>query len=140
MMKNAIRILCLALVALMLVPALVACAPAKDPAKAEAALKEAGYTTTNDTKLAPAAYKLAELNLDAKVTGTKITKDDEGNTVIEHVSIYYFADSENAKKAMEKVEKDADEEKKEEESNWVSATRSGKIVYYGTKQAIKDAK
>ncbi len=139
-MKKFVRILCFALVTLMLCATLASCgAPAKDPADAEAALEEAGYTVVNDSKALPALYKVAGYDLDNVVSGTKISKDDEGNTVTEHVTIYYFADKDNAEKAMEKIADDEKEEKGENE-NWVSATRSGSMVYFGTKQGVKDAK
>ena len=139
-MNKLVRILCAVLVAVTLCATLASCGgPSKNREKAVEALKAADYIVTDDTKGAPALFKLQEIDLDAHVTATKFTKDDEGNAVTEHVSIYYFADAENAKKAMEKI---ADDEKDQKQDNdrWISATRSGSVVYYGTKQAIKDAK
>jgi hypothetical protein len=34
----------------------------------------------------------------------------------------------------------ADEEKNDEKTDWVGATQSGNIIYFGTKAAIKAAK
>ncbi|MBQ2758002.1 MAG: hypothetical protein IJF31_05890 [Clostridia bacterium] len=139
-MKMFARALSLALVALMLCTALVACAPAKDPADAEAALKEAEYVVLNDDKVTPAVFKLAGYDLKNVVTGTKVSEDKDGNKVTDIVVIYYFADKDNAEKALEKVKENAKEKKEETKEDWVEPTRSGSMVYFGTKAAIKAAK
>ena len=55
--------------------------------------------------------------------------------------MFYFADKDNAEKALDKVKEYASDDKKEsDESTWVEPTRSGAMVYYGTKAAIKAAK
>ena len=139
-MKAFIRALSLTLVALMLCTALVACAPAKDPADAEAALKKAEYTVLNDDTLAPALFKLSGYDLKNVVTGTKISEDKDGNKVTDIVVVYYFADKDNAEKALEKVKENAKEKQEETKEDWVEPTRSGSMVYFGTKAAIKAAK
>ena len=143
-MKKLVRILSLSLAALMLLLTLVACgAPAKDPAKAEAALEEAGYTVSSDTRIIPAIFKVAGYNLTSVLSASKIVTDDEGNKKVEYISVYYFTDKENAEKALAKVEEYATDDKESEEaedSDWVNPTRSGAMIYYGTKAAIKAAK
>ena len=139
-MKAFIRALSLTLVALMLCTALVACAPAKDPVDAEAALKKAEYTVLNDNTVTPALFKLSGYDLKNVVTGTKISEDKDGNKVTDIVIIYYFADKDNAEKALEKVKENAKEKKEETKEDWVEPTRSGSMVYFGTKAAIKAAK
>ena len=139
-MKMFTRTLSLVLVALMLCTALVACAPAKDPADAVAALKEAEYLVINDDVAVPIAFKALGYDLKNVVTATKVSTDEDGNKVTDIVVIYYFADKDNAKKALEEVEKNAKEKKEETKESWVEPTRSGSIVYFGTKAAIKAAK
>lgn len=141
-MKKLVRILALTLVAVMLCATLASCgAPAKDPADAKAALEEAEYTVVKDDTVLPAVFKLAGYELTSVVSGTKTSKDDEGNTVVDHVTVYYFADKENAEKALAKVKEYASEDKDDaDDSTWVEATQSGSMVYYGTKAAIKAAK
>ena len=123
-MKKFVRILALSLVAVMLCASLVACAPSKDPDKAVAALKEAGYT----------AVKVGDY-----VSGTKIVEED-GEKKVEHVTIYYSDTKDDATAAMEKIQKLSDEEKGDNDSDWVGATQSGNIIYFGTKAAIKAAR
>ena len=143
-MKKFVRILALCLAALMLTVSLVACgAPAKDPDKAIEALEKDGYKAVKDDKLLPGIFKIAGYSLDAVVSASKVETDKDGNKSIEHVTIYYFADKENAKKAMAEVEKYASDDKEAEEtedSNWIAPKQSGSIVYYGTKAAVKAAK
>ena len=141
-MKKFVSIISLVLVAAMLCVSLVSCgAPAKDPADAKAALSENGYVATKDDTVVPGILKIAGFDCTSVVTGTKTVEDDEGNKSVEHVSIYYFADKDAAEKAMTKIEEYASDDKDEaEDSNWVATTQSGAMVYYGTKQAIKDAK
>lgn len=141
-MKKFVRIMALTLVAVMLCATLASCgAPAKDPAKAVDALKEDGYATTKDDTVIPALLKLAGYDLKSVVTGTKTAEDKDGNKTVEHVSVFYFADKDNAEKALDKVKEYASDDKKEsDESTWVEPTRSGAMVYYGIKAAIKAAK
>ena len=125
----------------MLLATLASCAPASDADKAVEALKAEGYTTFRDNTVFPTAFKLAGYSLNVVVTGTKTVKDKDGKDTVETVTIFYFADKDNAEKAYEKVkDEEKDSKKDSEESNWVSATKSGKMVYFGTKQAIKDAR
>ena len=137
-MKKFTRILCLALVAVMLCATLASCGgPASNPDDAVAALKENGYTAAKDTLIVPAALKLAGVkDIDTVISGTKIEED-----VFETITVIYFTDSDAAEAAFEKVENYASEKKddKAEESNWV-VEQSGAMIYFGTKQAVKDAK
>ncbi len=139
-MKKTLRILALAMVTVILTLALVSCGgPNADPDKAEDALKENDYKTTNDDTLGPAGLKLVGIdNVDCVVTGTaKI--DGE----YEHVTIWYFDEAEDADKAWDKAEEYADKEQDEDEeakdSKWV-VKKSGKMIYFGTENAIKAAK
>lgn len=141
-MKHFVRILSLTLVLSLLSVTLLACGkPAKDPADAKAALEEAGYVVAKDDRILPATFTALGYSLTSVVTGSKIGKDDAGNTVVDHVSIYYFKDKDAATKALDKIkENEAADKGNSDESNWVAPTQSGSMVYYGTKAAVKAAK
>ena len=141
-MKHFVRILSLALALMLLSLSLVACgAPAKDPADAKKALEEAKYTVAKDDTILPGIFKGLGYDLTSVVTASKVEKNDEGKTVIDHVTVYYFKDKDAATKAMDKIkEYESADKKDQEESNWVAPTQSGSMVYYGTKAAIKAAK
>lgn len=107
-----------------------------------AALKENGYTAVKSDLLGAAGLAaLGIKGVDSVVTGTKTeTKDDK--TTVETITIIYFTDANSAKTAEEKVTSKSDEEKKnnkDEDSNWVFK-RSGKMIYFGTKAAVKAAR
>ena len=132
-MKKLVRVLSFALVALTLCTLFAACAPAKDPADAKAALEDAGYvaTKTDGAILALAGIK----DCTDVVTGTK--KEDDK---IESVSIYYFETAEAAEEAFEKIEDLIEELKTEDDASDFVFKQSGKIVYGGTKAAVKAAR
>ena len=136
-MKKALRILALAMVSVMLCMTLVSCGgPNADPDKALEALKENGVTwAVKDDIGAPALLKVGGVNgVDCVVSGTgKI--DGE----FAHITIIYFDEADDAKDAFEKVEELANKDKKDaEDSDWVFK-KSGKMIYYGTKDAVKAA-
>ena len=134
-MKKIVKLVSLVLVAVMCVAVFASCAPASDPDKAEAALKDAGYTAAKDTTLVPAAMKLTTgVNVDAVVTGTKTA---DGKT--DHVTIVYFADKADAKTAYEKLTDTANEDKEKDDTDWVFK-QAGNIVYWGTSAAVKAAR
>lgn len=127
-MKKFTRILALTLVLIMSVALFASCAaPNKDPEKAKEALEDADYEVL-----------LLDEGLDAFYEGLEaylMAEDEDGEEVI---IIYYFKDSAAAKDAWEEVEKEV-EEMKEEEPDLI-AKQSGKMIYIGTKDAIKAAK
>jgi ABC-type multidrug transport system fused ATPase/permease subunit len=120
---------------LMMTLTLASCfGPAADPAKAEAALEENGYAVTmNDGKLVEViAMALGIDDLDAQITA--VSKED----IDDFITIYYFETKEAADKAWDKVQKEA-EDKKDDDSEIV-IKKSGKVIYYGTKNAVKAAR
>lgn len=129
-MKTATRILCLALVSVLLCATLVACAPASDPEKAASALKDAGYTV--DTTATKIGVKLIADDVTDVVSAVNLKTE---NAII----IIYFESSSAAKDAEEEIKKYTDEAKSDDESDWVFK-RSGKMIYAGTKDAVKDAR
>ena len=137
-MKKLVRIMCLALVAVMMCATLASCGgPAKDPADALAALKENGYVAAEDTVIIPGTLKLIGVNGVKSVVSGSATIEDKFQTV----TIFYFEDADTAKGAMEKVEDYAADKKddKADDADWV-VKQSGAMIYFGTKDAVKAAK
>ena len=133
-MKKFAKIAALALVVVMSLAMLVACAPNSNPDKALEALKKNGYTAAKDATILPAAYKLVTgKSISAVVSGTKIA---DGKT--DTVTIVYFESSKDAKDSFESLSKKADEDKKDE-SDWV-CKQSGSLIYWGTKEGVKAAR
>ena len=131
-MKKFTKILALTLVLIMSVAMFASCAaPNKDPEKAKEALEDNDYTVQMiDGDL---AGKLMD-GLEAYVAAF----DDDENAVF----IYYFKDKDAANDAWDEIEeeiKELEEEAKEEDVEIVSK-KSGKMIYFGTKDAVKAAK
>lgn len=137
-MKNTLRILAVAMVAVMLCLTLASCGgPNPDPNKALESLKENGVTFAGkDTLIIPTALKIAGVDgISSVVSGTGKIDDKYA-----HITIIYFEEAEDAKNAFEKVEDYANKNKGDaEDSDWVFK-KSGKMIYYGTKDAVKAAK
>ena len=110
--------------------------PNSDPEKAKASLEEVGYSVTlTDNDLA-----LALLGLDGLSAVVNAFKVSLGNGLnFDGVTIYYFEDSDSAKSAYDKIVGEA-EEKEEEEEATIEVGKFGKLVWYGTAQAIDAAK
>ena len=137
-MKKFTKTMAVALVAVLALAALVACAPASDPDKAVAALKKHEYTAAKDSVLIPGALKLVGVkDIEVVVTGSKTVKNDDGSKV-ESVTIVYFASSAAAKDAWSKVEEYAKKDNKDNSSDW-TVKQSGAMIYWGTSAAIKAA-
>ncbi len=135
-MKKNVRMLAVALSVIFLALALVACAPQSDPDKAKAALEKNGYTaikTNGYVSGVVSAIFGGESTIDATVTATKDIQDADGNTTkTESITIIYYKTSDAAKEAWKSWSK-ADQEKYE------VAKCSGKMIYWGTKAAVKAA-
>ena len=137
-MKKFASIVAFVLVAAMLCVTLVSCgAPAKNPDDAIAALKDNGYAAAKDSTFVPAGLKMLGVDgVDTVISGSK-TVDDKFETV----TVVYFDDKDAAKTAFEKGKEYAEDNKddKAEETDWV-VKQSGAMIFFGTNQAIKDAK
>lgn len=107
----------------------VACAPASKPEDAKAALEDAGYTVIlNDGGL------IGSVLLPEGVEATLVAmKGDD-----EYISITYYKDKDALNDAWDKIEDDVKEIKEEYED--VVCKKSGNMIYFGTKQAVKDAR
>ena len=135
MKKVTLFIAIIALVAVCAV-ALCACAPAGTPDKAKAALDKHGYSASVDKSIIPAALKLLGVDgVDAVVIGTY--SDDDTS---EGVTIVYFYKAEQAKDGYNAVKSYAEsKDGNSKDSDWEFA-QSGKMIWYGTKAAIKAAR
>ena len=138
-MKKSVRIFAFAMVAIMLCLAFASCGgPNADPEKALDALKKNGVEwAVKDDTVQPAIYRAAGINgVKTVVSGTG---EIDGN--LAHITILYFENSNYANEEWENIQKYADEKKKDgvEDSEWV-CKKSGKMIYFGTKNAIEAAK
>lgn len=138
-MKKTVKILALALVAVMAVAMLVACGPASNPDKAAKALEKNGYTVTKITNESKAGEMT--LNTQAKFMGLEdgdiVATVSAMNEDKEFITITYFASSSAAKKAWDKSQEAKGDD---EEDSEIVTKLSGKMIYAGTKKAIKAAK
>jgi len=141
-MKKAIKLIALSLVLVMAVLALASCAaPNADPAKAKETLEKNGYSVQKlDGKISTTAIStIVGEDVDCVITAEKIDKEAES---LEILCVLYFEDAEDANDAWEKAKEYADsiKEKSEDaaESDWV-VDKSGKMIWFGTKNAVKAA-
>ena len=133
-MKKTIKLVALALVLTLSVVMLASClAPNTDPEKAIDALEENDYKAAEDDTILPLVFTgLGIKNVDTVVTGTAVI-----DKKVEHVTIIYFEEAEDAKAAWEKVKEYAEKEDKEEEDSDWTINKFGKMIWYGTEAAIK---
>lgn len=130
-MKKTIKFVAFAMVALMLMLTLVSCGskPNATPADAKKALEKAGY----EVLLVDSEITLKLTGIDGLVATIAATTKDLKNAV----TIYYFKDSDSATKAYDKINGLAEEAKKQTES--ISVGKSDKMIWFGTKDAVKAA-
>ena len=138
-MKKFAKIAALALVVVMSLAMLVACAPNSNPDKAIEALKKNGYTAAKDANVIPAALTLVGVKgVDTIISGTKSSGEGD-DAKVDHVTVIYFASADQAKTAWDKVKSYAEKDKDSKDSDW-TITQSGKMIYYGTKAGIAAAR
>lgn len=138
-MKKFAKIAALALVVVMSLAMLVACAPNSNPDKAIEALKKNGYTAAKDANVVPAALTLVGVKgVDTVISGTKSSGEGD-DAKVDHVTVIYFASADQAKTAWDKVKSYAEKDKDSKDSDW-TITKSGKMIYYGTKAGIAAAR
>ena len=133
-MKKTIKLIALTLVLALSVVLLASCLPPNmDPEKAIDALKDNDYTAVHDETIIPLALKFLGVDgIDDVVTGSAVIDDK-----FEHVTIIYFDEAEDANDAWDEVKEYAEkEDKKEEDSDW-TINKFGKMIWYGTEEAIK---
>lgn len=133
-MKKTMKLIALALVLTLSVVMLASCfGPNADPEKAIASLEENGYKAAKDKTVLPIVFTgLGIKDVDAVVSGTAIIDDKA-----EHVTIVYFETAEAANAAWEDMKEYAEKEDKDEEDTDWTVAKFGKMIYWGTKAAIK---
>lgn len=139
-MKKFAKITALVMVIVMSLALLVACGPASDPDKAEAALKKNGYTPVHMTGAVSTGATALLLGLKGEdVTDIVFAINADGDGIL----AIYCKDAGTAKsvvkKAQENIQKIEDllKIKFEGESD---VQRSGAILYTGTEAGIKAAR
>ncbi len=139
-MKKAMKLIALSLVLVLAVLALASCAaPNADPSKAKEALEDNGYSVQKlDGKISTAAISaiLGE-EVDCVLTAQKLDKEEES---LEVLCVLYFEEAGDADDAWEKAQDYAKDAKDDEveDSEWV-VEKSGKMIWFGTKNAVKAA-
>ena len=109
-MKKFAKIAALALVVVMSLAMLVACAPNSNPDKALEALKKNGYTAAKDANVVPAALTLVGVKgVDTVISGTKSSGEGD-DAKVDHVTVIYFASADQAKAAWDKVKSYAEKD------------------------------
>lgn len=139
-MKKAIKLIALSLVLVMAVLALASCAaPNADPDKAKEALEDNGYTVQKlSGKISTAAISaIIGEDVDCVITAQKLDKEEE---TLDVLCVLYFEEADNANDAWEKAQDYAEDAKDDdvEDSDWV-VEKSGKMIWFGTKNAVKAA-
>ena len=153
-MKKFVKIMAVALVAVMAIAVLASCgggAPNSDPKKAISALQKNGYETSlsfvaADGVIAKAACDAAGATLGVKegeciamVVGMKLESEDDEDG--EMIMIYYFSSAAIAKDVWEsEAFKAIREEALEDAPEDAVVNISGAMIFIGTKQAVKDAR
>ncbi len=153
-MKKFSKVLAIICVAIFTLFAFAACAPSDDPEKALQSLKDNGYTVGVLTKTVKTSdafeYDFDEIEemlapkkergtLEAVVVGTKFGKNAEGEeTVDETVTIFYFSSTAAMKKRWDSGKIYIQEYADDDENLRIG--KSGKMIYVGTKAAIKAAR
>ncbi len=128
-MKKTITIIGIIALVAVLGVCLVACIP-NNYSKAAANLKDEGYTvisfSKDDDGFEAATKFLGVENIVAFVSANKLLAGDG-------IVLIYFDSASSAKSAYSEIEKQYEKQEK------MSVKRSGKVIYAGTEQAIKDA-
>ena len=133
MKKRILSVIAVLALAAVLAVAMVACIPS-DPDKAAENLKAADYLV--DVTDDPVSMGVMGLMADGIEAVVSATSDD----FTEGVTIFYFEDSDSAKSFYESDFISEMKEEAEAESEELVIKGQGKIVYAGTKEAIKAAR
>ena len=133
-MKNVLKLITLMLVLVMMLGALASCGgPNADPEKAEKALEGNDYEViVADSKAQLLVYGLDDL--DCVITAW--SEEDEDEVIM----IFYFENKEAASDAFDSDIFEALVEQADKKGDDLIVKASGKMIYIGTKNAIKAAK
>ncbi len=126
---------------------LTACGPASDPDKAKENLNDEGYSAAvydGDNVIVRVALAAADVsNVDKVLIASKYSDDS-----FEFLSVLYFGSAKDANAAVEKAKEYAKNQQKEQEEEqkktdgeieWTFG-KSGKMIWFGTKAAVKAAR
>ena len=138
-MKKFVKVVAVALVVMTALTLFAACGVSLDPDKTYDALLDNGYYCDMDTSalsLATYAGKLGvkAYDMSAVITANKTDKSRE----TQKITIFYFKDYESAYKAWENAQ-ELSEKAQGTRTDWV-CERYLNVIYFGTKQALKDAR
>ena len=129
-------VLITAIIAVVMVSMLVltACAvPASNPDDAKAALVKNGYVAEVDKDYMPGILSMAGIKgVDSVLVATKGGQ--------QALVIMYFKTADDAKTAWEEAKSYMEKEEKDSKSSDYVVGKSGKMIYGGTKEAVKAAK
>lgn len=138
------RITIVTVLALVLACAMLfaACTPASNPDTAKEKLEKKGYTVSVDFPIGPTALSVLGITGVKKVVQGYYSDENS----YEYICIIYFSSPSDVKEAIDKVksyasdqEKDKEKDSKDkEESDW-TVGKSGKMIWFGTKNAVKAA-
>lgn len=131
-MKKTIRLFAIAMVAVMLCLSLASCGgPNANPDKAIEGLKDEDVLAR---KLSSSEFGIDVPGVDCVVTGAGMIDGE-----VAFISIIYFEKSSDANDAWDEVKEMFENDEKDEDAKIV-IKKSGKMIYCGTKNAIKAAK
>ena len=135
-MKKLVKVLAVVLVMLTLSLA-VACAPNANPEKAKESLEKNGYAVSLATDAFGLAITEGILGLDR---GDLVAVLTAGNEEGEAITIVYFEEADDARDCYKEYKDDLKELlETDDEEKEIVAKQSGKMIYIGTKAAIKAA-
>ena len=135
-MKKLVKVLAVVLVMLTLSLA-VACAPNANPEKAKESLEKNGYAVSLTTDAIGLAITERILGLDR---GDLVAVLTAGNEEGEAITIVYFEEADDARDCYKEYKDDLKELlETDDEEKEIVAKQSGKMIYIGTKAAIKVA-
>ena len=132
-MKKIIKLLAMALVVLSLT-FVFACAPSSSPTKARDSLEKNGYSVALSRDAFSLAITEGLLNLDGDLVAV-ITAAKEGDAI----TIIYFEEAEEARECFKLFGDDLKDFIETETDAEILVKQSGKMIYIGTKAAIKAA-
>lgn len=148
-MKKYAKLLTLALAAVLTLTLLAACGMSNNPKKKQAALEEKGYeveAVIGDNDL-EAQAELDSMSDEMSLTAGELvaliaaTKSNETDDVTDFIYIYFFKDGDVANRFWNSNQEQLDDLKDEyKDTADFRLKKEGSMVYFGTAQAIEDAR
>ncbi len=129
MNKSVIKTIAFSLLVAIICAFLSACAPAANPDRAAKALEDAGYTVLYSNEEGDIGSVALPEGVEAYISA--YNEDD-------YIYIKYYNDKQTAQENWDAVKTEIERLQQYDED--IVYKISGRIIYYGTKQAIKDAR